>query len=55
MFEPSSIVKYRFVQRNGNKTLEESFLHEYIYCFFLKESMVVQNMWLKLRSMRIAY
>lgn len=36
MFESSSIVHYRFVQRNRNKTSEESFLNEYIYCFLVK-------------------
>lgn len=36
MFDTTSIIKYRFVQRNSNKTNVESFLNEYIYCFLLK-------------------
>lgn len=36
MFEPSSIISYRFVQRNQNKSKIESYNYEYIYCFLIK-------------------
>ncbi|PTB95892.1 hypothetical protein C9994_09780 [Marivirga lumbricoides] len=36
MFEPSSIISFRFVQRNTNKSHVESYNFEYIYCFLLK-------------------
>ena len=36
MFDPESILLYRFVQRNGNRSQSESYAYEHIYCFLVK-------------------
>lgn len=50
MFEPESIIEYRFVQRNSNKNTFESYKYEYIYCFLLKTSYKCSKYIVKLRE-----
>lgn len=50
MFEPSSIIPYRFVQRNTNRTKSESYKYEYIYCFLLKTEFSCSKYVVKLKQ-----